>query len=71
MLTIEPREFDLIFGIRSGTEPIDMTKSNAASWALVQCKFSHIPKVKPQNLKDEMKKFLDSEGWKTLWIHVG
>lgn len=40
-LTIGPREFDLIFGIRFGHQEIDMTKSNAASSALVQRKFCH------------------------------
>lgn len=38
-----------------------MTKSSVSSWALVQRKFSHLPKVKPPNLREELEKHLGSD----------
>lgn len=59
-LNIDPLEFDLIFGIKSGKKSIGTTKSSPNEWSLVERKFSKYKKIRPGHLKAVLLKNVQS-----------
>lgn len=55
-LTTTPAEFDIIMGITSGNNNIDMKDYQISPNSLLKRKFSGVKIIKPQNLKSELLK---------------
>lgn len=59
-LKIDPEEFDIIFGIKSGSLHVDTSRANFRESSLAKRKFQEYAKVRPGHLKTVLLEYLES-----------